>query len=59
MTLWSHCHTSVTSNNTVTVIGTSHKVIEKNIEGFGKMMLYNVCKIHIDLKKNTWLFRVG
>jgi len=24
---------------------------EKDVEGFGKIMLYNIC--------NTWLFRVG
>jgi len=34
----SHCHTSVTSDDMVT----SHKVIEKDIEGSGKMMLYNM-----------------
>ena len=43
----------------VTVMVTSHEITEKNIEGSGKMMSYNVCKTHIDLKENTWLFRVG
>jgi len=32
-----HCHISVTSDDTVTVMVTSHKAIEKNIEGSGKM----------------------
>jgi len=38
---------------------TSYKVTEKNIEGSGKIMSYNVYKTHVDLKKSTWLFRVG
>jgi len=38
----SHCHTSVTSNNIVTVIVTSHKVIEKGVEDSEKMILYNM-----------------
>ena len=42
VTLQSHCHTSVTSDNTVTVIFTSHEVIEKNIEGFRKITSYNI-----------------
>jgi len=37
-----HHHTSVTSDDTVTVIVTSHKVTKKDIEGSGKIMLYNV-----------------
>ena len=55
----SHCHTSVTSDDTVIVIVTSHKVMEKNIEGSRKMILYNMCKIYVNLKENTWSFRVG
>jgi len=47
--LWLQCHTSVTSDDMVT----SHKVTEKDIEGSGKIMLYNACKTHIDLKENT------
>ena len=42
MTLQSHCHTSVTSDDTVTVTVTSHKVTEKNVEGSEKMILYSV-----------------
>jgi len=42
VTLWLHCHTPVTSDNTITVIVTSHKIIEKNVEDFGKITLYNV-----------------
>jgi len=49
--LWSHCHTSVTSDDTVTVIVTSYEVIEKDIEGSGRMILYNMY--------NIWSFRVG
>jgi len=40
---WSHCHTSVTSDDTVTVMVTSHKITEKDIESSGRMMSYNVC----------------
>ena len=43
----------------VTVIVTSYEVIEKGIEGSGKITLYNIYKIHINLKENTWLFRIG
>ena len=42
MTSRSHCHTTVTLDDMVTVIGTSHEVIEKDIEGFGKIISYNV-----------------
>ena len=38
----SHCHTSVTSNNIVTVIVTSYKITEKDVEDSRKMILYNV-----------------
>ena len=51
---WLHCHTSVTSDDMVTVTVTSHKVSEKDIEDSGKIILYNICKP----KKNIWLFRV-
>jgi len=37
----SHCHTSVTSYDAVTVIVTSYKIIEKDVEGSKKMILYN------------------
>jgi len=50
--LWLYCHTSVTSDDMVTVVVTSHKVTEKNIEGSEKIMLYNIYKIYIDLKEN-------
>ena len=39
----SHCHTSVTSDDMVTVIVTSHKIPEKDIEGSGRIVLYNMC----------------
>jgi len=38
----SHCHTSVTSDDIVIVMITSHEVIEKGIEGSGKMTSYNM-----------------
>jgi len=38
----SHCHTSVTSYDTATVMVTSHEVTEKDVEGFEKMISYNV-----------------
>ena len=38
-------NTSVTSDVTVTVIVTSHKITKKNIKGFGRMLLYNMCNI--------------
>ena len=37
-----HYHTSVTSDGMVTVIVTSYEVTEKNVEGSGKMMSYNM-----------------
>jgi len=37
-----HCHTSVTSYVTVTVMVTSYEVIEKNIKGSGRIILYNM-----------------
>jgi len=40
VTSWSHCHTSVTSDDTVTVMVTSHEITEKDIEGSGRMTLY-------------------
>ena len=55
----SHCHTSVTLDDMIIVTVTSYKVIEKDIEGFRKIMLYNMCKICVDLKENIWSFRVG
>ena len=45
------CHISVTLDDTVTVIVTSYEIAEKEIEGSGRMILYNMY--------NTWLFRVG
>ena len=41
----SHCHTSVTSDEMVTVIVTSYEAIEKNIEGSRIIMLYNMYNI--------------
>ena len=40
---WSYYHTSITSDDTVTVIVTSHEIIEKDVEGSRKMMSYNIC----------------
>jgi len=40
--LGSHCHKSVTSDDMVTVIVTSHEITEKNIEDSGKMISYNM-----------------
>ena len=40
--LQSHCHTSVTLDDTVTVMVTCHKVTEKDVEDSRKMILYNV-----------------
>jgi len=37
-----YCHKSVTLDDTVTVMVTSHKVTEKSVEGSGKMILYNI-----------------
>ena len=37
------CYTSVTSDDMVTVMVTSHKVTEKDIEDSGRIMLYNMC----------------
>ena len=42
VTSQSCCHISVTSDDTVTVIFTSHKVTEKKVEDSGRMMSYNV-----------------
>ena len=42
MTSQSHCHTSVISDDMVTVMVTSHEVTKKNIEDSGKIMSYNV-----------------
>jgi len=39
----SHCHTSVISDDTVIVMVISHEVIEKDIEGSGKIISYNIC----------------
>ena len=46
MTSQSHCHTSVTSDDMVTVTVTSHEVIKKNIKGSRRMTSYNVCIIY-------------
>ena len=51
MTSKSYCHISVTSDDMVTVTVTSYKITEKNIKGFGKIMLYNMYYI--------WSFRIG
>ena len=42
MTSQSHCHPSVTSDDMVTVTVTSHEVTEKDVEGSGKMISYDV-----------------
>jgi len=41
----SHCHTSVTSDDIVTVMVTSHKITEKDIKGSGRMISYNIYNI--------------
>ena len=55
VTSQSHCHTSVTSDDTsddtVIVMVTSHKDTKKDIKGSERITSYNVY--------NTWLFRVG
>jgi len=38
-----HCHTSVTSDDMITVMVISYKITEKNIKGSGRIILYNVC----------------
>ena len=43
MTSGSHYHTLVTSDDMVTVIVTSHEIIEKDIKGSGRITLYNMC----------------
>ena len=46
--LWSHCHTSVTSDIMVTVMVTSHEITEKDIEGSERIMLSEVqYEVHI------------
>ena len=45
MTSCSHCHKSVTLDDMVTVMVTSHKVTEKDIEGSERITSYNVCNI--------------
>ena len=57
--LWSHYYTLVTSDNTVTIMVTSHEVTEKGIEGSGKMISYNVYytyyhKMNYSLICNIW-----
>ena len=42
MTSQSHCHTSVTLDDMVTVMVTSHEITKKSIEGSGKIISYNV-----------------
>ena len=42
----SHCYISVTSDDTVTVIVTSHMVTEKDIKNSKKIILYNVYNIY-------------
>ena len=41
-----HYDHTVISDDMVTVTVTSYKVTEKNIEGSGKIMSYNMCKTH-------------
>ena len=45
MTSRSHCHTSVTSDDTVIVMVTNYEITEKGIEGPRRMILYNICNI--------------
>jgi len=37
----------------ITVMVPSYKITEKEVEGSEKMILYNICKTHVDLKENT------
>ena len=46
VTTWSHCHTSVTSDDIVTVTVTSHRITKKDIEGFRRMTSYNMYNIY-------------
>ena len=45
VTSQSHCHTSVTSDDMVTVTVINHEVTEKNIEGSRTMISYNIYNI--------------
>ena len=42
MTSGSHCHTSVTSDDMVTVMVTSHEITEKDVEGSERIISYNM-----------------
>jgi len=55
---WHHCHT-VTHLSHDRVTGTLSCITWKSIEGSKRMMLYSMILTYIDLKRNTWLFRVG
>jgi len=46
VTSWTHCHTSVTLDDMVTVLVTSHEVTEKSIKDSGKIILYNIYYIY-------------
>ena len=43
---WSHCHTSVTSDDMVTVMVTSYDITEKDIEGSRRIISYNIYNIY-------------
>ena len=43
---WSHCHKSVTSDDMVTVMVTSHEITEKDVEGSERMTSYNMYNIY-------------
>jgi len=56
----SYYHTFVTSDGMVTVMVTNYKITKKGIEKSRRIMLYNMCNIlYVDLKENSWSFRVG
>jgi len=40
-----HCHTSVTLDDMVTVTVTSHKVTKKDVKGSGRIISYNIYNI--------------
>ena len=42
MTLQVYYYTSVTSDDIVTTLVTSHEVVEKDVEGSGRIILYNI-----------------
>jgi len=56
VTSLSHCHRS---HDMVTVTITSHEIAIEGSRRFWKDNVYTVYIIYINLKTNTWSFRVG